>query len=103
MKFRLKSQHHIEDRLLEPGTEIVAAVREGRKVTKMGKIIFPPTVDRGMLVPGKEIETSWSGPPSIDMDGLDPEGEKAVAARVASYMSVNDLPISPSEKRNNAA
>jgi len=113
MKFRLKSAHYSDELslLLPMDTVIETAVVEkepGRKgkviVKKMGKVILPhPIVDKNYPArPGipqtatvNELETSWAGPPSIEMEGLDAESIAACEKRASTYMSINDLPITP--------
>jgi hypothetical protein len=95
MRFRLRSTHSIDDRLLEEGTEITPArfSQEGKLLAK-GKIFLPPGVHHGVLIPGAEIETEWRGPPSAEMEGVDTEAQKAVADRLKGFMMpVESLPI----------
>jgi len=117
MKFVLKSDHYFDELalVLPKDTIIEAAIVEkapGRhgKVTvkKHGKVTLPfAIVDKDYRArPGipvtatvKELETVWAGPPSIEMDGLDPEAIAACEKRVETYMSINDLPIVPSDVR----
>lgn len=126
MKFRLKSSHYFDElgfELLE-GTIIEAAVPKRdskgqilrdpktRKpiIEKMGKVelvapIKNPAVPFNRQMPQaldlRVVETSWIGPPSIEMEGLDPEAEALCEKRASTYMSINDLPIAP-EKPNAA-
>jgi hypothetical protein len=117
MKFKLKSDHYLDEvsLVLPKDTIIEAAIVEkapGRhgKITvkKAGKITLPrPIVDAtypsrpGMpqTATVTELPCNWAGPPSIEMEGLDPEGIAACEKRVETYMSINDLPIVPSDVR----
>lgn len=81
-------------------------------IEKMGKVILvrpikDPQEKFNPIAPNppsmKEIPTTWIGPPSIEMEPLDEEAEKACAQRAETYMSINDLPITPAQAKPNAA
>ena len=47
----------------------------------------------GVKTVTKEVETTWAGPPSIEMEGVDDEGKAACAKREKSFMSLNQLSL----------
>lgn len=64
-RYRLKSQHYINGLLLEAGTEI-----------------------------GEGTEVPFTAPPSAEMEGVNDEGKKLVAARLKTFMiPVESIPI----------
>jgi hypothetical protein len=69
-----------------------------KTVKRPGKItlVKPLNIDGKYL---KEVETTWSGPPSVEMEGLDTEAEAQVEKRVETFMSINDLPITPAQAK----
>lgn len=115
MKFRLKSAHYFDELglLLPEDTIIETALvekqpgRHGKTIVKkQGKVTLPHAiVDKNYPArPGipqtatvRELECSWAGPPSIEMEGLDEESIKACEKRKETYMSINDLPIVPTQ------
>lgn len=128
MKVRLRKDHYFDELnlLLTEGTIIEAAVpkrdtkgaviRDPRSrkpvIEKMGKVslispIKDPNEKFNPIAPNppsmKELATAWVGPPSIDMEPLDEEAEVACAKRAETYMSINDLPIAPTQGKSNAA
>lgn len=130
MKVRLIKDHYFDelDLYLLEGTVIEAAVPKRDKdgkivyeaikgtnrkrpvIEKMGKVILvhpvkDPNEKFNRIAPTppslRELETRWIGPPSIGMEALDAEAEAAVAKRQETYMDISDLPIVPSQARQN--